>query len=69
MTVSCLLFCLFHSVGKITDDEAREALLAEIGKHCCYGKGAANSMVFTSIIPSSAYHVSSKMYPSEQKKT
>ena len=30
----------------------------EVSNHCCYGKGAAQNLVFTNIQPSSAFHVS-----------
>ena len=46
------------SIPVISEDAAREALLHEVSGHCCYGKKATNDLVFTNIVPSSAFHVS-----------
>ena len=46
------------SIPTISEDTAREALLLEVSKNCCYGKGAAQNLVFTNMVPSSAFHVS-----------
>eukprot|EP01137_Pigoraptor_chileana_P026642 Opistho-2@8266 len=40
----------------ITEDAARAALLAYVDKQCCYGKGAANDLVFTDIRSGDAFH-------------
>ena len=48
----------FPSIPTISEDEARDALLSEVEKHCCYGKKAARDLVFLNITPSSAFHVS-----------
>ena len=42
----------------ISEDEARDALLAFVAENCCYGKKAAEDMEIKDITPSSAYHVS-----------
>jgi hypothetical protein len=47
------------SIPAISEEVAREALLREVSTHCCYGKGAAEGLVFTNMVPSSAFHVSS----------
>ena len=47
----------FPSIPTISEDEARDALLSEVEKHCCYGKKAARDLVFLNITPSSAFHV------------
>jgi len=52
-----LLLCLNRATS-ISEEEARDALLAFVGEHCCYGKGAAEDMDIKDINPSSAYHVS-----------
>ena len=44
----------------ITEEQARDALLAFVAENCCYGKGAAKDMDIKDITPSSAYHVSGK---------
>ena len=51
--------CLFFdfSVSQISVDQARKALLKEVSKHCCYGKGAASGMEITKVSPSNAMHV------------
>lgn len=51
------LSCNF-SAAKITSDEVREAVLEFVAEHCCYGKGAAEKMIFNQILPSNALHVS-----------
>ena len=48
---------LHFSVSELTDEQARKALLREINKHCCYGKGAVSCMEITKITPSNAMHV------------
>lgn len=53
------LFCSFYCrATAISEDEARDALLAFVAEHCCYGKKAAEDMKIKDITPSSAYHVS-----------
>jgi len=42
----------------ISEDQARDALLAFVAENCCYGKKAAEDMEIKDITPSSAYHVS-----------
>ena len=42
----------------ISEDQARDALLAFVAENCCYGKKAAEDMEIKEIMPSSAYHVS-----------
>lgn len=46
----------FTQATSISEEEARDALLAFVGEHCCYGKGAAEDMDIKDISPSSAYH-------------
>ena len=41
---------------KLTQHAARNALLDEVGRHRCWGKGPANQIVLTSIVASSAFH-------------
>ena len=57
--IDCIwLFFLWHfSVSQISGDQARKALLKEVSKHCCYGKGAVSSMEITKVSPSNAMHV------------
>ena len=45
------------SIPKVTEDQARQALLDHVAQHCCYGKKPARDLVFNSIAPSSAFHV------------
>ena len=33
--------------------------MREVSAHCCYGKKAAETLIFTNIVPTSAFHVSS----------
>lgn len=56
--MSCDPLSPHTSVPMISEDDAREALLEEVSSHCCYGKGAAQQLVFTNITASSAFHVS-----------
>ena len=58
VTSLSLSLSLSLSIPTISEDVARNALMDEIGQHCCYGKGAAQNLVFTNIQPSSAFHVS-----------
>uniref|UniRef100_T1JCR8 CR-type domain-containing protein n=1 Tax=Strigamia maritima TaxID=126957 RepID=T1JCR8_STRMM len=46
----------FTSYPALTEDQAREALLNFVSEHCCYGKSAAEEMVFRSIENTSAFH-------------
>ncbi len=46
------------SIPNISENKAREALLRECRNHCCYGKGAAESLTFDNITSTSAFHVS-----------
>ena len=52
---SALTIC---RAANITEEEAREALLAYVAQHCCFGKGAARNMKMHTILPSNALHVS-----------
>lgn len=45
------------SIPRISEDEARQALLEMVSSHCCYGKTAARELIFTNITSSSAFHV------------
>jgi len=56
--MSCDPLSPHTSIPMISEDDAREALLEEVSTHCCYGKGAAQQLVFTNITASSAFHVS-----------
>ncbi|XP_038073536.1 protein SSUH2 homolog isoform X2 [Patiria miniata] len=40
----------------VTVEQAREALLSHVAENCCYGKKAAQEMVFNDISHSSAFH-------------
>ena len=42
----------------ITEDQARDALLALVAENCCYGKKAAEDIEIKDITTSNAYHVS-----------
>ncbi|XP_062522491.1 protein SSUH2 homolog [Corticium candelabrum] len=44
------------AVPRVTEEQARAALLDHVSQNCCYGKSAAQDLVFTSIEPSSAFH-------------
>ncbi|XP_065830372.1 protein SSUH2 homolog [Oscarella lobularis] len=44
------------NIPKVTEDQARQALLDHVAQHCCYGKKPARDLVFNSIAPSSAFH-------------
>ena len=44
----------------VTVEQAREALLGHVAENCCYGKKAAQEMVFNDVKHSSAFHVSRK---------
>lgn len=48
----------YISAARISEEEAREALLAFVAENCCYGKGAAEKMIMNLIVPSNALHVS-----------
>ena len=41
----------------INEDTARKALLNEVGKHCCWGKGPAVRLRFCDLQSTSAIHV------------
>ena len=45
----------------ISEDQARDALLAFVAENCCYGKKAAKDMDIKDIAQSSAYHVSAEI--------
>jgi len=51
------LFCHPRATA-ITEEQARDALLAFVAENCCFGKKAAKDMEIKDINPSSAYHVS-----------
>ena len=42
----------------ITEQQARDALLAFVSENFCFGKKAARDMDVKDVAPSSAYHVS-----------
>lgn len=44
------------NIPTISEDDARRALVDHVSAQCCYGKTAANDLVFTNITPSSAFH-------------
>eukprot|EP00118_Oscarella_pearsei_P015868 m.146802 g.146802 ORF g.146802 m.146802 type:complete len:172 (+) comp38454_c0_seq5:52-567(+) len=44
------------NIPKVTEDQARQALLDHVSQHCCYGKSPARDLIFNSISPSSAFH-------------
>ncbi|XP_046369543.2 protein SSUH2 homolog [Haliotis rufescens] len=43
-------------VDVVNEDQAREALMMYVAEHCCYGKGAAETMKFTQLQPTNAFH-------------
>lgn len=47
---------IFQQATAISEDQARDALLAFVAENCCYGKKAAKDMDIKDIAPSSAYH-------------
>ncbi|KAL9959449.1 hypothetical protein ACROYT_G032774 [Oculina patagonica] len=47
---------IFQQATAITEEQARDALLAFVAENCCYGKKAATDMDIKDITPSSAYH-------------
>lgn len=53
-TDTCILYC---SVPVITEQDAREALLAYVAEHCCYGKRAARDLQYLDLKSTSAFHV------------
>jgi hypothetical protein len=53
---------------KLTEDEAREALLGYLQHHCCYGKGAARGMTVKKIECLPAYHYELQTF-SEKRET
>ncbi|XP_070536453.1 protein SSUH2 homolog [Ptychodera flava] len=46
----------FAEGGKISEEEAREAMLTFVDAHCCYGSRPAKQMTITNILPGSALH-------------
>ncbi|KAG1671925.1 Protein SSUH2 [Nymphon striatum] len=44
------------NLPKITEDQAREALIHHVSESCCYGSSAATEMVFTGLETKSAFH-------------
>ncbi|XP_064399317.1 protein SSUH2 homolog [Halichondria panicea] len=56
-------------IPTISEDEARDALLSEVEKHCCYGKKAARDLVFLNITPSSAFHYQLETFTEGRKTT
>ncbi|XP_070536454.1 protein SSUH2 homolog [Ptychodera flava] len=46
----------FGEGGKISEEEAREAMLQFVDAHCCYGSRPAKQMTITNILPGSALH-------------
>lgn len=58
--VFCMMFSnvfLLIRGAQITDNQAKDALLEFVAQHCCYGKGAAESMDIKDMHHSNAYHV------------
>jgi len=53
---------------KLTEDEARDALLSYLDDHCCYGKSAARNMVIKHIECLPAYHYELQTF-SEKRET
>jgi len=47
----------------ISEEEARKSLLEYCDKKCCYGKGAANSMIIQTMQSTSAFHVCKQVFP------
>nr|XP_058949494.1 protein SSUH2 homolog [Pocillopora verrucosa] len=47
---------IFQQATAISEDQARDALLAFVAENCCYGKKAATDMDIKDIAQSSAYH-------------
>lgn len=47
---------IFQQATAISEDQARDALLAFVAENCCYGKKAAKDMDIKDMAPSSAYH-------------
>lgn len=47
---------IFQQATAISEDQARDALLAFVAENCCYGKKAAKDMDIKDIAQSSAYH-------------
>ncbi|WAR26498.1 SSUH2-like protein [Mya arenaria] len=45
-----------QGLPQIDEIEARNALLQHVSEHCCYGSGAAQSLRFTDLKHSSAFH-------------
>ncbi|XP_052781226.1 protein SSUH2 homolog isoform X2 [Mya arenaria] len=45
-----------QGLPQIDETEARNALLQHVSEHCCYGSGAAQSLRFTDLQHSSAFH-------------
>ncbi len=53
---------------KLTEDEARAALLGHLDNHCCYGKGAARNMVIKKMECLPAFHYELQTF-SEKRET
>ena len=52
----CVCVC---SVPVISDEVARESLVLYCDKKCCYGTGAARTMIIGKMESTSAFHVCS----------
>ncbi|XP_077983139.1 protein SSUH2 homolog [Glandiceps talaboti] len=40
----------------INEEQAKEALVQHVSEHCCYGSKPAKDLIFTNMMPSSAFH-------------
>ncbi|XP_077993831.1 protein SSUH2 homolog [Glandiceps talaboti] len=54
--------------GTISEEEAKEAMLAFVAEHCCYGSRPAKQMTIKTILPGSALHYELETY-TEQRYT
>lgn len=59
---------VLESDCKITEEEAKEALLAFLSDHCCYGKSAAHHMVIKKMEHTAAFHYELQTF-SEKRET
>ncbi|XP_002740315.1 protein SSUH2 homolog [Saccoglossus kowalevskii] len=49
-------------VPVVSEEQARNALLDHVSQNCCFGSKPANELIFTNILPSSAFHYSLESY-------
>ena len=54
--------------ARVTEEQAREALMSYLSNHCCYGKGAAKNMVVKRLEYTPAYHYELQTF-SEKRET